>query len=327
MMMHALKNRMMYAVMVALGLALAMPGIAGAQLTKPITIVVPYPPGGPYDIFARLVSPKLSKSIGQPVVIENRGGANGNIGADYVRKAEPNSRTLLMTGSVHSINVSLYKNLNYSFTKDLIAVAPVATSEFVLLIHPSVPANSLQQLLALAKSKPGNLTYATGGSGSVGHLAAVMMNSMAGTQMVHVPYKGAGPALTDLMGGQVNMLINTVPASLQHIKAGTVKALAVTSLKQSSLLPDVPTMAQAGLPGYEAVSWFGIAAPAGTPRDIVLKLNAEIKKAVQDPDTQKQMHAQGGEPMVMGVDELAAYIREEIKMWAKVVKESGATVD
>jgi len=317
----------LYAVLVALCITLAMPGFAAAQLSKPITIVVPYPPGGPYDIFARLISPKLSKNLGQSVVIENRGGANGNIGADFVRKAQPDGRTLLMMGSVHVINASLYKNLTYNVTKDLVAVAPVASTEFVLLTHPSVPANSLQQLLTLARSKPGDLTYASGGSGSVGHLAAVMMNSMAGTRMVHVPYKGSGPALTDLMGGQVNVFFNTVPASLQHVKAGTVKALAVTSRTRSALLPDLPTMEQAGLPGYQATMWLGIATPAGTPKDVVNRLNAEIKKAVYDPETLKLMKVQGGEPMAMSPEELAVFVREDIVKWSKVVKESGATVD
>ncbi|MHB8770265.1 MAG: Bug family tripartite tricarboxylate transporter substrate binding protein [Syntrophales bacterium] len=315
-----------YAIILAL-CVIFLPGAATAQISKPITIVVPYPPGGPYDIFARIVSPKLSKYIGQTVVIENRGGANGNLGAAYVSKAEPDGRTLLMLGSVHIINASLYKNLTYSVTKDLVPAAPIGSMDFVLLVHPSVPANSLQELLALAKSKPGDLTYASGGSGSVGHLAAVMMNTMSGTKMVHVPYRGTGPALTDTIGGQCNIFFAVPAASQQYIKSGQLKALAVTSLKRSPVLPNVPTMAESGIPGYEATMWLGIGAPAGTPKDIVQRLNASVNKAVHDPETLKLMQIQGGEPLTMSVDELAAFVRKDIAKWAAVVKASGATVD
>jgi tripartite-type tricarboxylate transporter receptor subunit TctC len=206
-------------------------------------------------------------------------------------------------------------------------VATISRSAFLLLVHSAVPANSVKELIALAKAKPNALNYGSGGSGSVGHLAAAMLNTMAGTQMVHVPYKGAGPALNDTLAGHINVYFNTIIASLQHLKGGKIRGLAVTSEKRSPLLPELPTIAESGLPGYEATSWFGLAAPAGTPRDMIARLSAEVEKAVKDPEIQQKIQAQGADPLVMSADQFGAMLKADITKWAKVVKDSGATVE
>lgn len=305
----------------------AQPVSQSAYPSGAIKIVVPYPPGGPYDLLARMIQPKLAAVLGAAIVVENKGGAGGNIGADAVARAKPDGHTLLMMGSGHSIAASLYKKLPYDPARDLIPVAPVANAAFVMLATNSLPADNTRDLFSLAKAKPEQVSFASGGAGSVGHLAAVRMNLMAGTKMVHVPYKGSGPALTDIIGGQTQIFFNTIVASLPHVKAGKVKALAVTSSARSPLLLQVPTLDEEGLKGYVATSWFGLAAPAGTPEAIVQKLNAEVTKLVKDPEMSAKMAKQGLDPLVMNAEEFKTFVHNDIDAWAKEVEASGATVD
>lgn len=293
----------------------------------PIRIVVPFPPGGPFDLLARMIQPKLQSALGTTIVVENRGGAGGNIGAAVVARAKPDGQTLLMMGSAHSISASLYRKLPYDLARDLVPVAPVANAAFVLLARNALPVNTPQELFKLAREGDGKISYASGGVGSVGHLAAVRMNLMSGTKMIHVPYKGSGPALNALIGGHVDLFFNTIAASLPQITAGRVKPLAVTSASRSPLLPQVPTLDESGLKGYVATSWFGLAAPAGTPAEIVQRLNAEVTKAVKDPEMAAKMAQQGLDPLVMDPAAFGTFVRNDIAAWAKEVKESGATVD
>lgn len=293
----------------------------------PVKIVVPYPPGGPFDILARMIQPKLQAALGTTVIVENKAGAGGNIGAEAVARAKPDGHTLLMMGSAHSISATLYAKLPYDPAKDLVPVAPVAEAAFVLLASNKVPADTPKDLFKLAKERSGKVTYASGGAGSVGHLAAVRMNLMSGTEMIHVPYKGSGPALTDLIGGQVDLFFNTIVASVPQIKAGKVKPLAVTASARSPLLPEVPTLAESGLKGYVATSWFGLAAPSGTPGAIVRRLHEEVTNALKQPEMAEEMKKRGLDPLLMDAAEFGAFVRKDISAWAREVKQSGATVD
>ncbi len=310
--------------------------VAGAAATvqaqtypsKPIRMIVPFPPGGTTDILARAIGAELTKAWGQPVVIENRPGAGGNIGSEAVAKSPGDGYTLLMgTVGTHGINPSLYKKMPYDAVKDFAPVTLVALVPNILVVHPSVPAKSVAELIALAKKQPGKLTYASSGNGTSIHLSGALFESLAGVQMVHVPYKGSAPAVTDLLGGQVNMMFDNMPSALPHVKAGKLRALGVTSAKRSPAVPDVPTIAEAGVKGYEASSWFGVLAPATTPKDIVAKLNAEIAKSLGTPEMKEKLSSQGAEPVGNTPEQFGAFIRAEIDKWAKVVKASGATVD
>ena len=310
--------------------------VAGAAATvqaqtypsKPIRMIVPFPPGGTTDILARAIGAELTKAWGQPVVIENRPGAGGNIGSEAVARSPGDGYTLLMgTVGTHGINPSLYKKMPYDAVKDFAPVTLVALVPNILVVHPSVPAKSVAELIALAKKQPGKLTYASSGNGTSIHLSGALFESLAGVQMVHVPYKGSAPAVTDLLGGQVNMMFDNMPSALPHVKAGKLRALGVTSAKRSPAVPDVPTIAEAGVKGYEASSWFGVLAPATTPKDIVAKLNAEIAKSLGTPEMKEKLSSQGAEPVGNTPEQFGAFIRAEIDKWAKVVKASGATVD
>ncbi len=309
----------------------AAPGsIALAQTypSKPIRIVVPFPPGGPADILARIIGQNLAESWGQQAVIDNRAGAGGNIGSDMVAKALPDGYTLLM-GFVgtHAINASLYSTMPYDNVKDFEPVSLVAMVTIILVVHPSIPANSVKELIVLARSRPGQLTFGSPGNGTPQHLAGELFNTMAGVKMVHIPYKGAVPALTDLLGGRVSLIFSSMPPALPHVKAGKLRALAVTSARRSSAAPDVPTIAESGLPGYEVINWYGILVPAGTPKEIVARLNAEILRILNVPDVKERLAAQGAETFSSTPQEFAAYIRKETQKWAKVVKYSGARLD
>jgi len=314
----------------AFALALLAP-LAFAQApypAKPIRLVVPFPPGGTTDILARIVAQKLTEAWGQPVVVDNRPGAGGNIGAELVAKSAPDGYTLLMgTVGTHAINASLYAKLPYDHVKDFAPVILVAGVPNVLVVNPSVPVNSVAELIAYAKANPGKLNFASSGSGTSIHLSGELFRTMAGVQITHVPYKGSAPAIADLVGGQVQLMFDNLPSSLAQIKAGKLRALAVTSDKRAPALPDVPTMAEAGLPGFEASSWFGVLAPAGTPPAIVGKLHAEIAKWLATPDAREKLSAQGANLAGFGPEEFARYIGSETAKWAKVVKESGAKVD
>ena len=317
---------------IAMFAALAVVGGALAQAptypTKPIRLVVPFPPGGATDILARDVAQKLTESWGQAVVVDNRPGAGANIGTELVAKSAPDGYTLLMgTVGTHAINPSLYAKLPYDHVKDFAPVILVAGVPNVLVVNPALPVNSVAELIAYAKANPGKLNFASSGSGTSIHLSGELFKVMAGVEMVHVPYKGSAPAVQDLIGGQVQLMFDNLPPSLPQIKAGKLRALAVTSAARAPALPDVPTMAEAGLPGFEASSWFGILAPTGTPPAIVAKLNAEIAKWLATPEAKEKLAKQGANAAGGSPEDFAKHIAAETAKWAKVVKDSGAKVD
>ena len=295
---------------------------------KPIRLVVPFSAGGPTDVLARAIGQKLSDSLGQPIIVENRPGAGGNIASDYVAKAPPDGYTLVLgTVGTHAINASLYSKLPFDAVRDFTPVALVASATIVMVVHPSVPAKTVKELLALAKSKPHHLNFASPGSGTPQHLAGELFKTVAGVEMVHVPYKGAAPALTDLLGGQVSLGFVSLPAALPYVKAEKLVALGVTASKRSAVAPEVPTIAESGLPGYEVENWYGVLAPPGTPKEIVNKLNTEIIKLLQTQDIKERLSNQGFEILQSTPEQFAAFIKLELVKWAKVVKLSGAKAD
>jgi len=310
-------------------LALLATGAWGqAYPAKPIRLVVPFPAGGTTDILARAVGQKLTEAWGQPVVVDNRPGAGGNIGAELVAKAAPDGYTLLMgTVGTHAINASLYAKMPYDHIKDFAPVILVAGVPNVLVVNPAVPVNSVQELIAYAKANPGRLNFASSGSGTSIHLSGELFKVMAGVQMTHIPYKGSAPALQDLIGGQVQLMFDNLPSALPQIKGGKLRALAVTSAARAAALPDVPTVAEAGLPGFEASSWFGVLAPAGTPVAIIARLNAEIAKWLASPEAREKLASQGANAAGGSPEDFAKHIAAETAKWQKVVKESGAKVD
>ena len=315
------------AAVIAIG-AVAPVAVQGTYPTKPVRLVVPFPAGGTTDILARAVAQKLSETWGQQVIVDNRPGAGGNIGSELVAKSPPDGYTLLMgTVGTHAINPSLYAKMPYDHVKDFVPVILVAGVPNVLVVNPSLPVNSVQELIAYAKANPNKLNFASSGNGTSIHLSGELFKTMTGVQMTHVPYKGSAPALTDLIGGQVQLMFDNLPSSLQFIKAGKLRALAVTSLARSSTLPELPTLAESGLPGFEASSWFGVLAPAGTPNDIVKKLNGEIAAWLASPDAKEKLAAQGAIAAGGTPDAFVTHIAAESAKWAKVVKASGAHVD
>jgi len=294
---------------------------AGAYPVRPVRIVVPFAPGGATDILARAIGQKLTEALGQPVIVDNRAGAGGNIGTDAVAKAAPDGYTLLMGGvGPNAINPALYPKLPYDPIRDFAPVALVATVANVLVLHPSVPATSVKQLVALARAQPGKLTHASSSIGSAGHLAGEMMKLMTGIEMVTVHYKGSAPALLDLMSGQADLMFDNLPACLPHIKSGKLKVIATSNAQRTSALPDLPTVAESGLPGFDAGSWFGILAPAGTPRDIIGRLNAPIVKSLATPELKERMSSQGAAPVGSTPEEFGQHIRAEVAKWSKVIK-------
>jgi len=328
-----MKSIVRHAALFLLGVsAFALAAIAGAQApaypTKPIRLVVPFPAGGATDILAREVAKHLTDAWGQSVVVDNRPGAGGNIGSELVAKAAPDGYTLEMgTVGTHAINASLYSKMPYDHVRDFVPVILVAGVPNVLEVNPALPVNSVQELIAYAKANPGKLNFASSGSGTSIHLSGELFKVMAGVQMTHVPYKGSAPALQDLIGGQVQLMFDNLPPSLPQIKAGKLRALAVTSAARAPALPDTPTVAEAGLPGFEASSWFGVLAPAGTPPEIVNKLNAEIAKWLASPGAKEKLANVGANIAGGTPEDFARHIQAETTKWAKVVKESGAKVD
>jgi tripartite-type tricarboxylate transporter receptor subunit TctC len=294
--------------------------------TKPVKIVVPFLAGGTTDIIGRLVAQELSKA-GINAVVENRPGAGGNIGAEQVAKSPADGYTLFVgTVGTHGINASLYAKLPYDPIKDFAPVTLVASVPNVLVVHPSIPANNVKELIALVKAKPGKYNYASSGNGTSIHLSGELFKSMTGAFITHIPYRGSSAAISDVMGGQVDMMFDNLPTALPHIKSGKLKALGLTSAKQNSAVPGVPTIGQS-LPGYEASSWFGLFAPAGTPKEIVTKLNQVLVKAISTPEVRERLLTQGAEPVGNTPEQFADYVVAEIAKWAKVVKASGAKVD
>jgi tripartite-type tricarboxylate transporter receptor subunit TctC len=305
-------------------LAVIPPAAAQTYPDRPITLVVPYPAGGGNDVLARLIAEKMAKSLNGAIVVENRGGAGGTIATRQVAKSTPDGYTLLIATSSLAINPSLYPNVGYDPRKDFAPIGLIASGANVALVHPSVPARSVAELIALAKEKPGKLDFASTGSGSSVHLAAELFASMAGIKLNHVPYRGSGPALTDLLGGHVAMMFATLPSAIGLVRDGKVRALGVTGPNRSNAFPDLPTIAEAGLPGYESVLHYGLVAAAGTPRAIVEKLNAALREALADDSLRARLATEGAEPLPSTPEEYAADIdREEIK-WSKIVRESGA---
>ena len=292
--------------------------------SKPITYVVPFAAGGTTDILARLIGEKLSKALGQPIIVENRPGAGGNIGSDFVARAVPDGYTILGgTISSHAINVSLYAKMPYDPEKNFAPITLIGSLANVLAVNADSPIRTVQELIAEAKAKPGALTFASSGAGTSQHLAGELFKRLAGVEITHIPYKGSAPALQDLIGGHVSMVFDNVVAVAALIKSGKVRPLGVTSLKRVQAFPDVPTIAESGLPDYEVVSWQGIFAPAGTPPDIVKRLNEEIVRILRMPDVVERMDTLGLEPVGNTPDEFAKFQRAEIVKWAKVVKEAG----
>ncbi len=296
--------------------------------TRPIRFVVPFAPGGPTDILARAVGQKLTEAFGQTIVIENRGGAGGNIGAELVARSPADGYTMLMGAtSTHAINPSLYHKLGFDPVKDFVPVSLVANTPSLLAVHPALPVRTIKDLIALAKARPGQLTYASAGNGSSNHLAGVLLSMMAGIDLVHVPYKGSGPALVDVISGQVPMMFNNTASVMPHVTAGKLRAVALASLERSALLPDIPTVAESGLPGFEVRSWHGVFVPAGTPRDVVNRLSTEIVRAVRAADVKSRLNAQGVELVGSSPEEFAEFVKKELAKWAKVVRQSGARAD
>jgi tripartite-type tricarboxylate transporter receptor subunit TctC len=294
---------------------------------KAVRMIVSYPAGGPNDIMGRTISAKLTELMGQTFVVDNRSGAAGNIGTDSVAKAAPDGYTLLMGAGAMTIAPSLYPKLPYDVVRDFAPVSMVASAGFVLVLHPSVPAKTVAQFIDLLKKQPGKLNCASSGVGAPPHLALELFQSMTGTKMNHIPYKGATPALTDLVGGQVDLYFAGISGAIPHIQSGRLRTLAVTGKKRSVVLPEVPTLDQSGLKGYDVATWFGVLAPAGTPRDIINRLNAATVKAVSLPDTREKLLAAGAEPDSSTPEEFAKHIREEIVKFREIVRTSGAKLD
>lgn len=304
---------------------------AAAQTTfpsKPLRLICPFPPAGAVDIASRAMAAELTKILGQPVAVDNKRGAGGNLGGAEAARAAPDGYTLFMsTSGIQAINPFLYAKMPFDPNKELAAVAPLVSLNNVLVLHPSVPAKSVKEVIDLAKKEPGKWTYASSGNGTSIHMSGAMFTQMTATNLLHIPYKGSGPAVTDLLGGQVHMMFDNIPSSLPHIKAGKLRALATTGAKRDPALPDLPTLAEAGIKGYESGVWFGLMVPAATPREIVMRLNAAAVQATKAPDFMKRMTDLGYNIIPGTPDDMAQAIQTELKRWGPIVKASGAKID
>ncbi|MDM0120733.1 Bug family tripartite tricarboxylate transporter substrate binding protein [Variovorax arabinosiphilus] len=330
--MSALNRRTFALATVAVASALSLaPLAAQAQAafpSKPITIIVPFSAGGTTDILARVVGQFMSTDLGQPVVVDNRAGAGGNIGGQAAARATPDGYTIFMgTVGTHAINQALYKKMPFDPIKDFAPLSRVAMVPNLLVANPSQPYKNVKELIAYAKANPGKVNFGSSGAGSSIHLSGELFKQMAGVDMQHVPYRGSAPAVSDLLGGQISIMFDNMPSAIPHVKGGKLRPLAVTTAKRSPALPDVPTIAESGVPGYEATSWFGLLAPAGTPAPVIAKLNASILKALANPEVKKKLAEQGAEAAGEKPEQFAAFIAAETAKWGKVVKESGATAD
>ncbi len=310
-------------------LLLTLAGLSQAQTwpTRPVKLVVPFAAGGTTSILGRAMADKLAPLLGQPVVVDNRPGAGGNVGMDAVAKSEPDGYTLLMGPIGLAINPALYNKMSFDPIKDLAPIGLYAGAPNILVVHPSVPAQSLKDLIALFKANPGKYNYASNGNGTSSHLAAEMLKSSAGVDIVHIPYKGGAPAMADLLAGQVTMLFDQMPAVMPQVKGGKVRALGVSSAQRSAAAPDVPSLAEAGLPGFDMTVWFGLLAPARTPAAVVQRVNTEMGKVLQDPEFRAFLAGLGVTPMGGSPEAFASFIQTETQRWAQVVKASGARID
>ena len=306
---------------------LAAPALAQDYPTKPVRVIVPFAAGGPADVYARFLAQRLQESLGQPFVVDDRPGGGSVIGTDAVAKSAPDGYTLLVMSNTHTVNESLMPNKPFVLMRDFVGVAPINSSDLVLVVHPSVTANTIAELIALAKAQPGRMSYASSGPGTPYHMAGELFKSMAGVDILHVPYKGSAGARTDVLGGQVQMMFDAVTVMAPHAREGKVKALGTSGTTRSTVLPGVPTIAEAGVPGYETTIWLGVMAPKGTPAPIVAKLNAEIGKIVARQDVRDDWAKQGAVPMTMTLAEFARFLEQDIVKWERVVKISGAKPD
>jgi len=295
--------------------------------TKPVKIIVPFAAGGPADIYARVIAQRLGESMGQAFIVEDRPGAGSLIGTEAVAKSAPDGYTLLLMSNTHTVNETLVPNKPYVLMRDFTGIAPINYSDLVLVAHPSLPVSTLGDLLKLAKTRPGQLNYASSGTGTPYHMAGELFKSMAGVHLVHIPYRGSSGARTDLLGGQVDLMFDAVTTMAEHVKAGKVKALATTGAQRSSVLPDVPTMGEAGVPGYEATIWLGLLAPKGTPPAIVQRLNEGVAKVTSQPEIRQLWGRQGATPMVMSTTEFDKYIQDDIAKWARVIRSAHITAE
>ena len=308
-------------------LLLALPVTAQTYPARPIRFVVPFPPGAATDALARIIGQELAKGLGQPVVVDNRSGAGGTIGTDVVAKAPADGHTLLMASTAHAINASLHARLAFDPVRDFAPVTLVAFLPNVLVAHPGVPVTGIRDLIALARSRPGQLGYASGGNGSAAHLAMELLKTSAGIDVLHVPYKGGGQAMNDVLGGQIALLFTSVYSAQPQVKAGRLRALGVASARRTPLAPDLPTIAESGVAGYEVVAWYGVMVPAGTPALVVARLHAEITRGLGSPDSTERFAGQGAELVLDGPPGFAVHVRSEVAKWAKVVRATGARVD
>ncbi|MGZ5649223.1 MAG: Bug family tripartite tricarboxylate transporter substrate binding protein [Usitatibacter sp.] len=323
--------RLCLAFVCAASALICVPAVSVAQSpypSKPIRFVVPYPAGGPLDTVARLLAQKVSESVKQPVIVDNKPGAGGNIGADIVAKSPADGYTILMGAvATHAINPALYASIPYDPVRDFAPVTQIASTPNVLVVNPSIPARNVREFIAYAKANPGKLNFGSGSTGSAGHLAGELFKTMAGVDMTHVPYKGASPAMQDLVGGRIQLMFDNLASSLGQVRAGKVRALAVTTAKRTTHAPELPTIAESGLPGFDISTWFGLFAPAATPREALDRLYAEFTRALAAPDVREKMIYLGAEPVGSKPEEFAAYIRAEAEKYARLVKASGARAD
>jgi tripartite-type tricarboxylate transporter receptor subunit TctC len=316
--------RLVFSLLLLLFCAPALPQAYPAHAVK---IIVPYGVGGPADIYARFIAAKLQDTLGQPFVVEDRPGGGSIVGTDVVAKAAPDGYTLLMMSNTHTVNETLVPKKPFDLLRDFAPITPINYSDLILVIHPSVPAKNLKEFIALAKSKPGQLNYASSGTGTPYHMAGELFKAMAGVDIVHVPHKGSDQARTAILGGQVQMMFDAITTMAGQARAGKVRALGTTGNKRSDVTPELPTIAEAGVPGYEATIWLGMMAPAGTPRPVLEKLNAEINKILNAPDVKETWAKQGAVPMGMSIDQFDKFLRADVLKWAKIVKLSGAKID
>lgn len=294
---------------------------------RAVRLIVPFPPGGGTDTMARAIAPKLSEYLGQQFVPENRGGAGANIGAELAAKSPPDGYTLLLNTITNAIGASLYTKLNYDLVRDFAPITQLATTPHILVVHPSVPVKTVKEFTAFTRARPGDLTYSSSGNGSAAHLAGELFSSLTGTKMVHVPYKGGGPSMIALVGGEVSVCFATMPSAVGFVKSGKLRGIAVTTEKRSPSMPDLPTIAETGIKGYEAGSWYGLSAPAGTSKDIIARLHAETIKVMALPDVKERLFNAGFEVVTSNPEQFAAFTRSEIQKWGKLVRATGLKIE